>query len=221
MMLKAVPPWMLPIVTTAESSGEISRETTDWSASTTRAAARIGSAASCGEAPWPPRPSMSMVKLSTAAISAPRLTPILPTGNGLQRCSPKAAVTPSSAPWSVQACAPPRPSSAGWWRKRNAPAGGRRTSRSATARPIAMCPSWPQACIRPGDSEAYGAPLASSSGSASMSARSRIRRARCAPVSAQRPVPATPVRGDRDISRIRPATRSPVRRSSYAISGWR
>jgi hypothetical protein len=29
MMLNAVPPWTLPTVTTAESSGEISRETMD------------------------------------------------------------------------------------------------------------------------------------------------------------------------------------------------
>ena len=114
MTLKAVPPWIDPIVTTAESRGEISRETTDCSDSTMRAAARIGSAASCGIAPWPPRPSTSIENWSTAAMRAPRLIPIFPTGIGLQRCRPSAAATPSSAPSRTQDSAPPAPSSAGW-----------------------------------------------------------------------------------------------------------
>ncbi len=57
-----------------------------------RAAATMVSAVSCGAAPWPPRPSTSIANSSTAAISAPRLTPILPTGSWFQRWRPNAAV---------------------------------------------------------------------------------------------------------------------------------
>ena len=133
MMLKAVPPWIDPIVTTAESSGEISRETTDCSDSTMRAAATIGSAVSCGVAPWPPRPSTSIANSSTAAISAPRLMPILPTGSGLQRWRPSAAATPSSAPSRTQASAPPAALLGGLEEKAQA-ARGRRAGRGARRR---------------------------------------------------------------------------------------
>ncbi len=98
MMLKAVPPWMRPIVTTAESRGEISRDTMDWSASTTappRGSDRRSRGASRrGRRGRRSRSSNS----STAAMSAPRLRPIFPTGSVFQRCSPNAASTPSSAP---------------------------------------------------------------------------------------------------------------------------
>ena len=82
-----------------------------------RAAARIGSAVSCGIAPCPPRPSTSIANSSTAAMSAPRLTPILPTGSGFQRWRPRAAVTPSRTPSPRTPRRRRAPSSAGW--KRN------------------------------------------------------------------------------------------------------
>ena len=154
MMLNAVPPWIEPMVTTAASSGEISRDTTVCSASTMRAAATMGSAVSCGAAPCPPRPSTSISKWSTAAMSAPRLMPILPTGRGLQRWRPNAAPTPSSTPSSAHACAPPWPSSAGWKRKRIGAPGLLAARRRATASPIATWPSCPHACMRPGIVEA-------------------------------------------------------------------
>ena len=218
MTLNAVPPWMLPTVTTAESSGEISRETTDCSDSTIRAAARMGSAASCGIAPCPPRPSISIEKLSTAAISAPRLIPTRPTGIGLRGWRPSVPATPSSAPSATQDSAPPCPSSAGWYRNRNPRSGGRPTSRSATASAIAMWPSWPQACIRPGSGRsrarrspprAAGRPCPrAASGARRTDRRRRGRRSsrrRCA--------------GDRESSASRAATTPAVRRSSKASSG--
>ena len=210
---------MLPIVTTAESRGEISRETTDCSASTIRAAARIGSAVSWGSAPWPPRPSTSMEKLSTAAISAPRLTPIRPTGNGLQRCRPNAAATPSSAP-SPNAGLGAAAALLGGLVEETQTAFRRAAGRGAR-RPRGRSP-----CVRRGRRRASGR------SSATRTARGWIPRAagrpcrraasgarRPGPASARTPVPPTPVRGERPRAARRSATTPAVRRSSNASSG--
>ncbi len=54
MTLEASPPWMLPTVTTAVSSGATLRETTVCSAITVAALATMGSTALSGTAPCPP-----------------------------------------------------------------------------------------------------------------------------------------------------------------------
>ena len=64
------------MVTTAGCTGETSRETTLWSAVTTWAAATTGSAERWGLAPWPPRPWITILRRSTAAMSGPALTPM-------------------------------------------------------------------------------------------------------------------------------------------------
>ena len=59
-----------------------------------------------------------------------------------------------------------------------------------------MCPSCPQACIKPGVSDVYARPVASAMGSASMSARSAIVGAdlgfEVAGIRATTPVPLSP-----------------------------
>ena len=50
----------------------------------------------------------------------------------------------------------------------------RRASRRAAPTSIAVCASWPQACIAPLTSEANGSPVSSGIGNASMSARNKI-----------------------------------------------
>ena len=67
MMFGAVPPWMLPMVSTAGSSGGDSRETSVCSATINSAAATTGSATWWGIAAWPPVPLSSMSKASAEA----------------------------------------------------------------------------------------------------------------------------------------------------------
>ena len=128
MTLKAWPPCTEPMVTTADSTGETSRDTIVCSATTTWAAATMGSAARCGLPPWPPRPWTTMRSRSTAAISGPSFTPIVPTGSSFQRWTPSTTSTPSSPPSRMTAWAPPSPSSAGWKSTRTVPARPRATS---------------------------------------------------------------------------------------------
>ena len=155
MMLNAVPPWIQPIVTTAESSGEISRDTTVCSASTMRAAATIGSAVSCGAAPCPPRPSTSIAKWSTAAMSAPRLIADPADGQGAPEVE---AERRADALEHAVVGAGLRAALALLGRleeeAHRARRASSRASRSATASAIATCPSCPHACMRPGIVEA-------------------------------------------------------------------
>ena len=219
MTLKAVPPWIDPIVTTAESRGEISRETTDCSDSTMRAAARIGSTASWGIAPWPPRPSTSIENWSTAAIRAPRLIPIFPTGIGLQRCSPSAAATPVER---AVANAGVRAASAllGGLVEKAQPARGRRAARGARrrrgrsrrgrrARRHACAPGSARRTARPTPRRWAGRPCRRAAAAAGPSG----------PASAKTPVRPIPRRGVRPSAASRSATTWPVRISSYASSG--
>ncbi|MGZ2475105.1 hypothetical protein ACVI1N_003396 [Sinorhizobium medicae] len=94
---------------------------------------------------------------------------------------------------------PPPPSSAGWKITATLPAKFRVSARYfAAPSSMAVCPSWPQACILPGVFEDQAIPLASVIGRASMSALSPM----------VRPGPRLP--------RIRPTT--PVRPSPVTIS---
>ncbi len=70
--------------------------------------------------------------------------------------------------------APPWPSSPGWNMKITFPGSSACRADSSRAAPtsIAVCRSWPQACIAPSIADAYGRPVRSVTGSASMSPRS-------------------------------------------------
>jgi len=70
--------------------------------------------------------------------------------------------------------APAWPSSPGWNMKITVPGTSACRALSSFAAPasMAVCRSWPQACIAPGMAEAYGSPVSSVTGSASMSPRS-------------------------------------------------
>jgi hypothetical protein len=58
MTLWTVPALSFPTVRTKGSTGSTSREATVWRATMAWAATRMGSTASWGLAPWPPRPRM-------------------------------------------------------------------------------------------------------------------------------------------------------------------
>src|SRR3954451_23590104 len=131
------------------------------------------------------------------------------------------------APAATRSRAPPgASSSAGWKRKRSSPPGRRsRASASTFAAPSSMAvwPSWPQACMTPGFSDAKSTPLASSIGRGSMSALS-------ATTGPGRPVPSRPTTAfsaGRCTSRPSPkpasvsATYPAVSRSWKLSSGWR
>ena len=222
MMLNAVPPWMEATVTTAESSGETSRDTIDWRASTTRAAARIGSAASWGEAPWPPRP----LDVDRELVDRGHEGSPVDSDRADRQRSPQVEAQ-SGADAFQSALVRARLSAAapllgGLEEEAHGGAGPARPR--GARRPPARSPRGRRGRRRacgPVSSEAYGAPVSSSRGSASMSARS-IRR---------RPS-GSAVGEDARSSRLRSAEpgRAPpagrrrcaaVRRSSNASSGCR
>ena len=121
------------------------------------------------------------------------------------------------------ACAPPSPSSAGWKMSCTVPAKSGSSARTfAAPSSIAVCPSCPQACIRPGVVDAYGSDVCSTRASASMSARKPIapwpgRLPRKVPTT---PKPPTCSATSMPQSRSFCATRADVRRSSRPSSGW-
>ena len=69
--LRAVPAVSVVTDTTTESNGSVSRETICCRLVITCAATETGSTVSCGLAPWPPRPLISSVNRSAAAITGP------------------------------------------------------------------------------------------------------------------------------------------------------
>ena len=153
--LKACPPWMAPMVTTAESSGETSRATTVCRATTTWAAATTGSAARCGWPPWPPRPRTTMRSRSTAAMSGPAFTPMRADGQLVPEVDAQDHVHALEGPVRDHALGSALAFLGGLEEDAHAarPAAARPRTRAAAA-PIAVWPSWPQACITPGTREA-------------------------------------------------------------------
>ena len=120
--------------------------------------------------------------------------------------------------------APLKISSAGWNRKTAVPGTSRRraASISASVMPIAVCPSWPHACMTPGVADLNGRSSVSVRGKASMSARhAMVRPGRSPRSTATTPVRPTPVRTSSLAAVRRSATISAVRRSSNDSSGWR
>ncbi|MNI61994.1 hypothetical protein D3C73_1172910 [compost metagenome] len=80
MMLCLMPPLMAPTVTTAPSSGLVSRLRRDCRPTTMCEATRIGSTPRCGEAPWVATPWTAMSTLSELDEVMPSGTPIRPVG---------------------------------------------------------------------------------------------------------------------------------------------
>src|SRR6266545_1137849 len=120
--------------------------------------------------------------------------------------------------------APPNTSSAGWKRKTAVPGSSRRRPAkiSASVMAMAVCPSWPQACMTPGVPDANGASSVSVSGRASMSARhATVRPGRSPRKTPTTPVSAMPVRTSSPAACRRSAMTSFVRRSRKDSSGWR
>ena len=159
----------------------------------------------------------------------------MPTRAGVT-CSPNTAwgAGSRSAPASIIAWAPDGspgiPSSFGWNRKTTVPGSRslRPASTFATPSSIAVCMSWPQACITPTSCPLYvartvdlnGRSTCSVTGSASMSARSATtgpgRAPRRTPTTPVRP---TPVRTSRPSRVSSAATRAAVRVSWKPSSG--
>ena len=113
-------------------------------------------------------------------------------------------------------------SSAGWKMNTDVPATSARRADmiSAIVMAIAVCPSWPHACITPFVPEVNGASSRSVSGSASMSARqAMVRPGRSPWRMPTTPVPAMPVRTSSLAPCRRSAMISAVRRSSNDSSG--
>lgn len=186
MMFSLVPACIEPTVTTAMSVGSTSRDTTVCSFMTVLAASTTGSTDCWGREPWAPRPWRVTFSESEPAIIGPDRWATQPAGAG-PTCWPRATSgvpKRSKRPSSTIASAPAPSSSAGCRTIITFPAQASRWSASTVAAPIiqAACMSWPQAWatgystpswLTPRAVEAYGSPVASSTGRASMSARRR------------------------------------------------
>ena len=179
MMLRLVPAWNEPTVTTTGSKTSNRRVTRVCSAVTISAATVTGSLARCGIDPCPPSPRTVTCKPSLAAMSVPGRVTKEPCGTSeLITCMPYAEETrepaASSTPSSSILPAPSNPSSPGWNMKTTSPARCSRCRASSRAAPasIAVCRSCPHACIAPGSSLVKSSPVSSCTGRPSMSPRS-------------------------------------------------
>ena len=184
--LFVVPAVMCPTVTTDGSNTSTVRVTISCSAWTISQATGIGSIARCGSLAWPPLPVTVIVILSAEAMIEPPRLLIQPDGNDDVMWMANAAVTgealpspsggTSSRPSSSMNRAPWWPSSPGWNMNSTRPASSSRRPASRRAAPtsMAVCVSWPHACIAPSTFEANSSPVSSCMGRASMSPRSRI-----------------------------------------------
>src|SRR5258708_2084030 len=162
-------------------------------------------------------PALKLPTVRTAGSpgGASRLTSVF---SAVTMC---AATTTGSTVVCGRAAWPPPPSSAGWNISLTRPASSPRRPSSARAAPssMAVCESWPDACIAPGLVEAYSAEDSSRMGRASMSALSRtVRPGRPESISPMTPVPPTPDRSGMPSSRRRDSTRAAVSCSGKAIS---
>ncbi|MNV21528.1 hypothetical protein D3C71_1124660 [compost metagenome] len=154
-----MPPLIAPNVSTAGCLDRFARRLTIVCAVPTRSAvATIGSTPFHGADPCVCRPITLIPNRSEAAINGPPRTAICPAGTLENTCSPNTAsgLNSANSPSLSINAAPPSsgggaPSSEGW--KINITSPGRLacifTSASATPSSVAVCASWPQACITP------------------------------------------------------------------------
>ena len=174
-----------PMVTTADSVAATSRATMPCRRITVAAAITTGSMLACGIEPWAPRPKRRICRLSAAEVMVPVRPATSPAGPTIT-CWPSTTSgfwKRSNSPSSIIARAPSAVSSPGWNTAIRVPLQPSRARAIKVAAPAsqATCMSWPQACatgtVLPAASVAvavlaYGRPVASFTGSASMSARS-------------------------------------------------
>ena len=115
MMLPAVPPEIMPRLSTALASGETLRETSVCRLVITCAAQTIASAPLSGYAPWLERPRIVSSTSSVEAFSVPARVSITPTGRYGCTCRPYTRSTCgfSITPRCTIGSAPPSVSSAG------------------------------------------------------------------------------------------------------------
>ena len=185
MTFSLVPTRTVPTVTTARSAAAFSRDVIVWSLRIVEAARMAGSTVISGVEPWPPRPWRVTLSESVAAMVGPPRCRIQPAGAGA-RCWPRqtsGVPNRSRNPSSSIACAPSPSSSAGCTTSRSRPDQVSRASARTVAAPSnqVTCMSCPQAwatpTVAPSGStpvavDAYGSPVSSVTGRASMSARS-------------------------------------------------
>lgn len=158
MMFDFVPAFRAPTVTTPKVPGLSSRATIVCRRSTIALATTTGSCAEWGIEPWAPRPWIVTRSESPWHSSGPARVPMRPaapgitcwasatSGRGIRSTRPSATI--ARAPWAV--------SSAGWNRAMKVPCQASRWAVRTRTAPssVEMCTSWPQACMRPGSSEA-------------------------------------------------------------------
>ena len=144
-----------------------------------------GSMLACGIDPCAPRPNKRICRLSAAEVITPVRPATVPAGPTMT-CCPRTTsgfAKRANKPSSIIACAPSAVSSAGWKTAIRVPFHRSRACANNVATPTnhVTCISWPQACMTgtvfpsrsvPVALLAYGRPVASWIGSASMSARS-------------------------------------------------
>ena len=159
---------------------------------------------------------------SAADVIGPGRTATLPTASRGSQCSAKIRDTPLTAPAAIASIAPPGINSSAGWKISRTPTGSSGTEASASAAPsrIAVCASWPQACATLGTAEAYGIPVRSDIGSASMSARNAMRGPCSGPKSQIKPVPPGSTFGLSPASARCDATNCVVANSCRPSSGW-
>ena len=228
-----VPAWSAPTVTTTASDGPTSRETIVCNRNTVEAAITTGSMLACGIEPCAPRPNMRIWKLSPAEVTTPDWLAMIPADIGMT-CWPR--ITSGlgkrlNSPSSIIAWAPAATSSAGWKTAISVPCQAFLSAASNALAPASQvtCMSWPQACITgvsfPSASVAvtvlaYGRPVSSLTGSASMSARSITVGPSPFFSSPTTPVPPTPSVTSNPAAFSRSAAKPAVRFSCSDSSGW-
>ena len=186
MTLLLVPAMLLPTVTTANSPGFVSRATIVCRRKTMEAASTTGSTPRCGMEPCEPLPKTVTRMLSPADMTGPTVVPTVPvsrprtccakatSGRGIRSARPSASIP----------LAPDAVSSAGWKSATTVPLQTFRRCASSSAAPRreVTWTSCPHACETPTVAplssvavcvDAYGTPLSSVTGKASMSARHR------------------------------------------------
>ena len=175
-----------PTVTTPGSNTSTVRVIISCSAWTISHATGIGSIARCGSLAWPPLPVTVIVSRSADAMIAPPRQLSQPDGSAevmwmanapvIGDGVPSASGGTSRRPSSSMNRAPWWPSSPGWNMNSTRPAMSSRCVASSLAAPtsIAVCVSWPQACIVSSTRDEKSSPVSSCIGRASMSPRSRI-----------------------------------------------
>jgi hypothetical protein len=178
MTLRAVPAWNEPTLSTTGSNTSNRLVIIVCRSPTSCAATETGSLARCGIEPCPPAPRTVTVSAELADVIVPGREVNIPAGCDAMTCMPYAAFTrcpdASSTPSASMRPAPSQPSSPGWNMKTTSPhrSSRRPASRYAAPTSIAVCRSWPHACISPASRLANSSPEFSATGSASMSARS-------------------------------------------------